>query len=418
MSDPAPSAAKAAKKTAGARAAKKTAAAPAEVTLDLSDVDHRVGQPIGGGQLWEPCSASDIRRWVMAMDYPNPLHWNEEFARETRYGGIIAPQSIAVALDYGHGCAPACVGRIPGSHLIFGGEEWWFYGTPVRPGDKLFQERRFHDYKVANTNFAGPTMFSRGDTTHRNQHGALVARERSTAIRYLAAEAAKRGMYDSQVGEIKRWTEAELVRLEQLRREWLMSNRLGVSPHFDEVKVGDKLPRRVIGPHSIASFTTEYRAFVFNIWGTFEWVAPEGVADPWVNQDPGWVDGFGFDEQDAFIDPRKRDGLYVGPSRGHIDADKAGEVGMARAYGYGATMGGWCTDYLAFWAGNDGLVRHTKANFRLPSFEGDVTYFDAEIVDKDPQSAWGVPLVQVKLSLTNQDGGVLVDCTAEVELPL
>jgi hypothetical protein len=46
---------------------------PAEITeLDLSDVDHRVGQPVGGGQLWDPCSSSDIRRWVMAMDYPNP----------------------------------------------------------------------------------------------------------------------------------------------------------------------------------------------------------------------------------------------------------------------------------------------------------------------------------------------------------
>lgn len=385
--------------------------------LDLSDVEHRVGKPVGGGQLWEPCSASDIRRWVMAMDYPNPLHWDHEFARESAFGGLVAPQSIAVGLDYGHGAAPACVGYIPGSHLIFGGEEWWFYGSRVRVGDTLFQERRFHDYKVADTKFAGPTMFSRGDTTHTNQHGALVARERSTAIRYLAAEAEKRGMYENQLGEIKRWTQAELTEIEKLRHDWLLSNRLGVSPHFEEVKVGDKLPRRVIGPHSIATFTTEYRAFLFNIWGTFGWVAPEGVADPWVNQDPGWVEGFAFDEEGAKIDPRKRDGLYVGPSRGHIDADKAGEVGMARAYGYGATMGAWCTDFLAYWAYNDGMVRHSKADFRGPAFEGDVTYFDAEVVAKEPESVWGVPLVQVKLRLTNQDGGVLVTCTAEVELP-
>ncbi len=118
------------------------------------------------------------------------------------------------------------------------------------------------------------------------------------------------------------------------------------------------------------------------------------------------------------IDPRKRDGLYVGPSRGHIDADKASEVGMARAYGYGATMGAWCTDYLAYWAGHDGIVRHTKADFRGPAFEGDVTYFDAEVVDKQPDTAWGVPLVQVKLRLTNQNGETLVTCTAEVELPV
>ena len=391
---------------------------PEIIELDLSDVDHRVGQLVGGGQLWDPCSSSDIRRWVMAMDYPNPLHWDQEFARDSRFGGLIAPQSIAVGLDYGHGVAPACVGHIPGSHLIFGGEEWWFYGCPVRPGDKLFQQRRFHDYTVAETKFAGPTMFARGDTTHTNQHGVLVARERATSIRYLAAEAEKRGMFESQAGAIRRWTGAELTDIEKLRHDWLLSNRMGVSPHFEDVKTGDKLPRRVIGPHSIASFTTEYRAFLFNIWGTFGWVAPPGVEDPWVYQDPGWMEGFGFDEEGARIDPRKRDGLYVGPSRGHIDSDKASEVGMARAYGYGATMGAWCTDYLAYWAGHDGMVRHTKAGFRGPAFEGDVTYFDAEIVGKEPESAWGVPLVQVKLRLTNSGGGVVVDCTAEVELPL
>ncbi|WP_407445580.1 MaoC family dehydratase N-terminal domain-containing protein [Rhodococcus sp. (in: high G+C Gram-positive bacteria)] len=396
----------------------KKSSAPETVELDLSDVEHRVGKPVGGGQLWDPCSTSDIRRWAMAMDNPNPLHWNETFARESKFGGLVAPQSIAVALDFGHGAAPACVGYIPNSHLIFGGEEWWFYGVPVRPGDKLFQDRRFHDYKVTETKFAGPTMFSRGDTTHTNQHGALVARERSTAIRYLSAEATKRGMYENQLGEIKKWTNEELLEIEALRHEWLLSNWAGTSPHFDEVKVGDTLPRRVIGPHSIATFTTEYRAFLFNIWGTFEWVAPEGVEDPWINQDPGWVEGFGFDEEGAMIDPRKRDGLYVGPSRGHIDAEKAGEVGMARAYGYGATMGAWCTDFLANWAGHEGMVRHIKSDFRGPAFEGDVTYFDAEVVGKETDTTWGVPLVQVKLRLTNQDGNVLVSSTAEVELPL
>jgi acyl dehydratase len=388
------------------------------VELDLSDVDHRVGKPVGGGQLHDPCSASDIRRWVMAMDNPNPLHWDNEFAENTRFGGLVAPQSMAVSLDFGHGAQPALVGKIPGSHLIFGGEEWWFYGTPIRPGDKLFQERRFHDYKVTDTKFAGPTMFSRGDTTHTNQYGALVAKERSTGIRYLQTEAKKRGMYDTQIGAIKKWTAAELAEVDKLRTEWLMSNRLGVSPRFDEVSVGDKLQRRVIGPHSIASFTTEYRAFIFNIWGTFGWVAPPGIEDPWINQDPGWVEGFGFDEEGAKIDPRLRDGLYLGPSRGHIDADKADEVGMARAYGYGATMGAWCTDFLANWAGHEGMVRHTKADFRGPAFEGDVTYFDAEIIDKQAESTWGVPLVQIKLKLTDQNGVTLVSCIAEVELPL
>src|SRR5690242_7941259 len=85
-----------------------------------------------------------------------------------------------------------------------------------------------------------------------------------------------------------------------------MSNRAGVSPRFGEVKAGDTLPRRVIGPHSIASFTTEYRAFLFSIWGTFGWVAPAGVEEPWINQDPGWVEGFTFDEEGGYLDAAGR----------------------------------------------------------------------------------------------------------------
>jgi acyl dehydratase len=387
------------------------------VELDLSDVAPRVGQSVGGGQQHYACSHTDIRRWVMAMDYPNPIHWDEDFARQSKFGDIVAPQSISVCLDCGHGVQPACVGRIPDSHLIFGGEEWWFYGCRVRPGDKLFQERRFHDYKVADTKFAGPTLFARGDTIHRNQHGTLVAKERATSIRYLVSEADKRRMYDNQLGDIKRWTGEELRNIDRIRHDWILSNRLGITPHFEEVKVGDRLPRRVLGPHSVATFTTEYRAFVDNMWGSYGWVAPPGVKDPWINQDAGWVKGFELDDEAAKVDPRFRDGLMMGPSRGHVDAARASEIGMARAYGYGATMGAWNTDYLAYWAGNDGLVRHTKAVFRGPAFEGDITFFEGEVTAKEPNSAWGTPLVTVKIRLTNQDGALVVESTNEVELP-
>lgn len=389
-----------------------------QVELDLSDVDHRAGQRVGGGQQWDPVAPTDIRRWVMALDYPNPIHWDEEFARASRFGGLVAPQSIAVSLDCGHGVQPACVGRIPGSHLIFGGEEWWFYGYRIRPGDRLVQERRFHDYKVTDTRFAGPTMFQRGDTIHRNQDGTLVAKERSTSIRYLAAEADRRKMYANQLPPKPRWTPEKLAEIDKVRHDWILSNRVGASPLFGDVKVGDMLPRRVIGPHSIASFTTEYRAFRENIWGEMHWVAPEGVKDPWINQDAGWVKGFEIRDDLAKIDPRYRDGLYSGPSRGHIDEEKADEIGMARAYGYGATMGAWVTDYLAYWAGNDGFVRHVKSSFRGPAWERDVTYFQGEVTEKEAETTWGMPLVTIKIKLTNQDGATLVDATAKVELPL
>lgn len=99
-------------------------------------------------------------------------------------------------------------------------------------------------------------------------------------------------MYANQLGAVRRWTQAELQQIEKTRLDWIMSNRLGVSPHFEELEVGDRLPRRVIGPHSVATFTTEYRAFITDAWGSWHWVVPEGVKDPWITQDAGWIEGF------------------------------------------------------------------------------------------------------------------------------
>jgi acyl dehydratase len=396
---------------------KKAAAEKVQtVEMDLSDVKARVGQEVGGGQLEDPCSATDIRRWVMAMDYPNPIHWDSEFAKASKFGGVVAPQSFPVALDIGHGAQPACVGVIPGSHLLFGGDEWWHYGPRVKPGDKLTQRRWFHDYKLTDTKFAGPTLFQRGDTLHVNQDGTAISKGRSTSIRYLAAEAERRGQLKPP-GQAPRWKRDELLAVERERTAWIHSNREGHSPRFADVKIGDKLPRRVIGPHTIATFATEYRAFVFNMWGTFQWVAPEGVKDPWVNQDPGWVEGFAFDYEGAKIDPRLRDGLYVGPSRGHVDVEKATQIGMSRAYGYGATMGAWVTDYASYWAGHEGMVRYSNASYRTPAYEGDVTYLEAEVVERQEQSSWGAPLVRLDFKMTNQDGLTLATGTIDVELP-
>lgn len=386
------------------------------VDLDLSDVDRWVGKPVIFAELWDPCNATDIRRWVQAMDYPNPLHWDEEFAGNSRFGGIVAPQSFTVCMDYGHGCHPSCVGKIPGSHLIFGGEEWWFYGTPIRPGDKLFQSRRFDGYSVAETQFAGPTVFTRGDTTHRNQHGALVAKERATAIRYLVEEARKRGMYDKEKRAPKQWTAEDLAGIQKTRMDWILSNREGHSPHYEAVKVGDKLPRRVIGPHSVVTFALECRAHRQNIWGTWRWNAPEGVHDP-ATEDAGFDKNMTYDHEARKIDPRMGDGLYHGPSSGHINSDKAEKVGMGGAYGYGASMNAWFNDYVAYWAGHNGYLWHTKCQFRSPAFEGDVTYLDGEVVDKIDISPYGVPVVQVKVKQSTQDGDVILSATAEVELP-
>ena len=94
------------------------------------------------------------------------------------------------------------------------------------------------------------------------------------------------------------------------------------------------------------------------------------------------------------------------------------EVGLPRTYGYGAAMGAWALDYLEYWAGHGGFLRHLKTSFRASCYEGDVTFVDAEVVAKQADSAWGGPLVTVRLTMTNQDGEVLVTGVGDVEIQL
>lgn len=90
---------------------------------------------------------------------------------------------------------------------------------------------------------------------------------------------------------------------------------------------------------------------------------------------------------------------------------------MGGAYGYGASMGAWFHDYVAFWAGHAGFIWHSKTQFRSPPFEGDVTYVDGEVVEKLASSEYGKPVVRVNVRMTTQESKTILTGTAEVGLP-
>lgn len=49
---------------------------------------------------------------------------------------------------------------------------------------------------------------------------------------------------------------------------------------------------------------------------------------------------------------------------------------------YGILRQTWFHDYVAYWAGCNGYIWHSKSSFRSPAFEGDVTFIDGEVIDK------------------------------------
>jgi hypothetical protein len=381
------------------------------VPLDTRDVDRWIGKPLGGGQLKDPVHPNDIRRWAQGMQNPNPLYFDEEWAASGRWARLVAPQSFAVCTDTSHGAGPAIQGVIPGQHMIFGGDEWWFFGPLIEPGDRISHDRMLFDYKVAETKFAGPTMFSRGDTTYIRQTGEVVCKQRSTSVRYLAENARKKGFFAGR--KRKEWTEQELEDLEKQKMEYAKSlHDLGHEKRLF-VRAGEKLPTRPIGPHTIASFTTEWRSYLMTVWGaTREVPALENST-----LEAGWLPEMSRDLEAAKVDPTHGDGLYKGPSRGHVQEQYAQLVGMPREYGYGASMGAWIIDYLTNWAGEWGFVRHCNFQYRNPALTHDATFLNGEVASLQEDAGSGRPLAAVRASMTNQDGEVMATGQAEILLP-
>jgi len=381
-------------------------------TLDCSDIDQYLGKPCDSSYLREPIAPNDIRRWVHAMHYPNLLHYDPAFSAASKWGGMIAPQSFAIATDDGHGAAPACVGCIPNSHLLFGGDEWWFHPVTVRAGDVINNERIPFDYVVKETKFAGPTCFQRGDNFYRNQHGELIAQQRSTSIRY-SAEAGGEAVDTSQANDPV-WSDADLEALEDRKFGFIKAmHELGHGERWwDDVQIGDTLPERVFGPHSIASFTTEWRAYIVNTWGTFNLRKQDLLAMGFTPE----MAGHENDPDMQLINPELTDGAYLGPSRGHLFPAWARRIGMPRGYGYGASMGAWVTDYLAGWAGEHGMVVHSNCNYRGPALTGDATIQTAEVTGKLVDDE-GRHLIEVKQLMANQSGTIMCTAKAEIMLP-
>jgi hypothetical protein len=383
-----------------------------KITLDTSDIDQYLGKAITSSRIREPIANNDIRRWAQAMHYPNLLHYDPTFAEQSRYGKLVSMQSFPCAVDDGMGTAPACVGCIPNSHLLFGGEEWWFEDRRVSAGDWIYNERIPFDYVVKETKLAGPTCFQRGDNFYTNQNGQLLAKQRSTAIRYNAA--AGGDSVNKDEFEEPEWTDEEIEALDERKLAWIMMLRdLGHKERWwDDVKVGDQLPERVFGPHSVASFMTEWRGWIINTWGAMNMRKLDLLALGFTPE----MAGYENDPDMHLINPELTDGAYYGPSRGHQFPKYARRIGMPRAYGYGGAMGAWVIDFLSGWAGEHGMVVHSIANFRGPALSGDATVQTAEVVDKTTDEN-GRGIIHVKHLMKTHAGGTMATGTAEIALP-
>jgi acyl dehydratase len=120
-----------------------------------------------------------IRRFADAIGDVSPPYRDEEAARNSRHGGLIAPPTFLRSLPAGPHRVEL---RSPYPEVLDGGSEWEYF-EPVRAGDRITVTSRIVELKERSGRL-GPMLFVTTETRYVNQSGRVAATQRGTIIHY------------------------------------------------------------------------------------------------------------------------------------------------------------------------------------------------------------------------------------------
>ena len=150
-----------------------------------------------------PLGQDDLRRFVQAVMEENPVHWDEEAARSSRYKGLVAPplyvwhalrrepgspdpfdrlagQPDWDGLDVSGGVGGLPPIDVPLHRVLNGGTEAEFFRLP-RVGDLITAQSRYLDM-ADREGRSGPMVLVTVETMYVNQDEEPLARVLSTII--------------------------------------------------------------------------------------------------------------------------------------------------------------------------------------------------------------------------------------------
>ncbi len=156
----------------------------------VTDQMHQLKGNWGESSTSPPIALSDIRKWAIATFWPEKppaIYWDEEYAKTTRWNGIIAPRDFnpfAWPIERPQRRGPPLGARPDGKPLTgMNGGQTDTYGAPMRPGDVVTSRSRLVDWNERSGRL-GWTLFTTSEIEWKNQDGELVKRRMSIGIRY------------------------------------------------------------------------------------------------------------------------------------------------------------------------------------------------------------------------------------------
>ncbi|MGH7966795.1 MAG: FAS1-like dehydratase domain-containing protein [Candidatus Binatia bacterium] len=332
-----------------------------------------------------------IAKFASGIGDPNPLWTDAEYARSTRYGGIVAPPSWIICVFCGLPPGWPGLGSFHNESIIE------FY-KPVRLNDRILTDCVYDGFDGPKaSSFAERIVIDHCTSRYHNQHGEMVARIKWSIINFERARARQQGK-ESAVQLPHPWTDEDIQAIDE---HVLAEKPRGAVPRWwDDVQPGNELEPVIKGPCGV----TDMVAFAAACGGPTPRIAAHGVALRDYRKHPTW----------AFRHPTTRavEPVYAA----HYDKQAANAMGVPFPYDVGFQRQCWHIHLLTNWIGDDGWIKRTNAQYRRFVYLSDVITLRGTVrkkyIDDD-----GEPCVDVSTTAFNQRGEDVMPGQATIVLP-
>lgn len=359
----------------------------------LADLRKRIGVKIENTiEPWNYEATRDaVRHYAHGIGDDNPLWCDPEYAKTTKYGDIVALPSFMFTTSR---IISGYCGGLSGVHAMWAGADWTWH-KPVLRNDTIRTEAYLKDLVEHQTKFAGRSFQQIYHVDFFNQNDEKVAEGDSWVFRTDRDEARERGTkYTEARGRVEQYTEEELAEFTRLYQAEEI--RGAVPRYWEDVNVGDELPRMMKGPMTVTGFICYAQG-----WGGL-YIRANKLANQMQQAHPG-------------LGIRNRFNVPDCPERVHWDEEFALEVGAPGAYDYGPERCSWLTHHVTNWIGDDGFLTKSKCQIRRHNPDGDAIYIDGSVIRKFEEN--GKKYVEIQQTATTHRGEVSAFGTAIAELP-
>lgn len=356
----------------------------------LEEFRGRVGIKLRIGNIFNELASKDaIRKFANGIGDPNPLWRDEEYAKNTRYGCIVAPPSWLYSVF------PTWVLQgLPGVHAFHSGNDWEFY-KPILVNDKITPECIFTGFDEKLSEFAGKLIMEYQEARFYNQRSELIAKTNLWLVRSERRAAREKGKY-AQIQLPHPWTEEQLKEVEEaVLNEQIRGPKVR---YWEDVNIGEELASVVKGPLGLTDMVA------FCVGAAPIQIIAHGVALRHYRRHPAWAFR---DSHSMALEP-----IYSV----HYNKAAATAAGLPYPYDVGTQRQSWLIHLLTNWMGDEGWLKKNYAEYRKFVYHSDVVWFRGKVTKKYIDEN-GEHCVDIETSGVNQRGEDTIPGHSTVILP-